>query len=547
MKQKFRISYSNKIKYLHAFLITGMLVLFLGSVSHGSAQEAAPTVESTATVTEMLNIPTETAIPIETETAPPVRADAGAVTQVLVKISPSARLVRVQDRLSPLGSVIEMEELGQLGIILIEVPAERLEERIQELQLQTGVAFVEPNYSVQAADVIPNDPGWSSQYGLVAIRAPQGWALSTGSSSVTIAVLDSGVDLGHPDLAGKVAAGYDFVNNDNTPQDDFGHGTHVAGIAAAQGNNGLGVAGVSWGAQIMPVKVLDRFGGGSYANVAAGIVWAVDHGAQVINLSLGGALPSLTLESAVLYAYHKGALLVAASGNGGKDQVLYPARYPQVMAVGATNFTNQPASFSNYGPEVDIAAPGENIYSLGIGGTFVESGTSMSAPYVSGLAAILISFISDAGKVRGAIESSALDVGPVGYDLYSGAGLIQMDSAIALVLPADVPAPAPLLDNEPKVPSNANGSLLPQASPTPSLTLTPRAALMTATTTQTESPLSVTLESMPTLTPVPTPTSSSAPRTLQWQVFFSPYSCTALGLILAGLGLWWFARRRSKI
>ncbi len=522
-----------------------MLVLFFSGVSRGSAQEATPTVEWTATVTEMLNTPTETPTVIETETAAPVDADAGAVTQVMVKISPSARLIRVQDRLSPLGSVIEMEELGRLGIILIEVPSDRLEERIQELQLQTGVAFVELNNSVQAADVIPNDPGWSSQYGLVAIRAPQGWALSTGSSSVTIAILDSGVDLGHPDLAGKVAAGYDFVNNDNTPQDDFGHGTHVAGIAAAQGNNGLGVAGVSWGAQIMPVKVLDRFGGGSYANVAAGIVWAVDHGAQVINLSLGGALPSLTLESAVLYAYDKGALLVAASGNGGRDQVLYPARYPQVLAVGATNFTNQPASFSNYGPEVDVAAPGENIYSLGIGGTFTESGTSMSSPYVSGLAAILFSFISDAGKVRGAIESSALDIGPIGYDLYSGAGLIQMDSAIALVLPPDAPASVPLLDDEPDAPSNANGYLLPQAGLTPSLTLTPRAAPTTAAATHTESPLRVTVEPAATLTP--TPASAPAPRTLQWQALFSPYSCSALGLILAGFALLWFARRRSRI
>ena len=528
-----------------------MLVLFFSGVSRGSAQEATPTVEWTATVTEAVNTPTETAIPIETETAAPVEAEAqvsGDVTQVLVKISSNARLIRVQERLSPLGSVVEMPELGQLGIILIEVPSNELEQSIQELQLQTGVAFVEPNYSVQAADVIPNDPGWNLQYGLVAIRAPQGWELSTGTSSVTIAILDSGVDLGHPDLAGKVAAGYDFVNSDNTPQDDFGHGTHVAGIAAAQGNNGLGVAGVSWGAQIMPVKVLNHFGSGSYANVAAGIVWAVDHGAQVINLSLGGALPSLTLESAVLYAYHKGALLVAASGNGGSAQVLYPARYPQVLAVGATNFTNQPASFSNYGPEVDVAAPGENIYSLGIGGTFIESGTSMSAPYVSGLAAILFSFISDAGKVRGAIESSALDVGPIGYDLYSGAGLIQMDSAIALVLPpatVDAPSPVPSFEDSRRDHSNSAEFPLRQASLTPSATVPLPSATMTVTVTQTSTPLSVTLEFTPTLTPTPAPAAPA--RTLRWQTLSSPYSCSALGLILAGLGLWWFARRRSRI
>ena len=142
----------------------------------------------------------------------------------------------------------------------------------------------------------------------------------------------------------------------------------------------------------MPLKVLNGSGGG--------ILWAADHGAQVINLSLGGAAPSVTLQDAVLYAYNKGILLVAASGNNGGAQVLYPARYPEVMAVGATNFSNQPSSISNYGPEVDVAAPGENIYSLWPGGYFTQSGTSMSAPFVSGLAAILFSFTSNTGVVR---------------------------------------------------------------------------------------------------------------------------------------------------
>ena len=148
--------------------------------------------------------------------------------------------------------------------------------------------MVEPDYPVQALDTFPNDPSFASQYALTAIHAPQGWDISTGSSSVTIAILDSGVDLNHLDLAGKILQGYDFVNNDNVPFDDYGHGTHVAGIAAALGNNGLGIAGVSWGARILPVKILDASGNGSYSNVATGIIWATDQGAQIINMSLGG-------------------------------------------------------------------------------------------------------------------------------------------------------------------------------------------------------------------------------------------------------------------
>lgn len=531
-------------------MLTGILVLFFSGVSRGSAQDATPTVEITAAATETQNTPAETPTVIETGTTTPVDADAqgssSEVTQVLIKISRNAHVKGVQDRLDQQGRVIEMEELEKIGVILLEIPSDQLEQKIQELQLMTGVAYVELNYSVQAMDVIPNDPGWSSQYGLTAIRAPQGWSLSTGSISVTIAILDSGVDLGHEDLTGRIVAGYDFVNNDSVPQDDFGHGTHVAGIAAASGNNGVGVAGVSWGARIMPLKVLDRFGGGSYANVAAGILWAADHGAQVINLSLGGAAPSVTLQDAVLYAYNKGILLVAASGNNGGAQVLYPARYPEVMAVGATNFTNQPSSISNYGPEVDVAAPGENIYSLWPGGYFTQSGTSMSAPFVSGLAAILFSFTSNAGVVRNAIESTALDVGPVGWDLYSGAGLIQMDSAIALMLPPATAAftSIPRSDNGGAGASSPNGFFLP-ASSTPSLTLTALPTLTIASLTQTSTPLIVPSAAAPTFTP--TITSTPASRTLQWQSLFSPYSCGGLGLILTGLGLWRFAQRQTKM
>jgi subtilisin family serine protease len=220
---------------------------------------------------------------------------------------------------------------------------------------------------------------------------------------------------------------------------------------------------------------------------------------------------------------------------------LYPARYPEVMAVGATNVSNQPSSISNYGPEVDVAAPGENIYSLWPGGYFTESGTSMSAPFVSGLAAVLFSFTNNASVVRNAIESTALDIGPPGWDLYSGAGLIQMDSAIAWLIP---PAPTLSSDGGRTVTSSSNGFFLP-ASMTPSLTFTPPPALTVASPTQTSTPLIIPSTAVPTLTPTSTPMPAS--RTLYWRSLFSPYSCSALGLILAGLGLWRFAQRQTKV
>ncbi len=334
-------------------------------------------------------------------------------------------------------------EIDELSVLVVKVPNGSVAESIAKLSACPETRLAEPNYLVHIADIIPSDPDWSAQYGLVNIRAPSGWSLSTGSPAVTIAIIDTGVDLGHPDLSAKIVGGHDFVNNDNSAQDDNGHGTHVAGIAAAVTNNGRGVAGVSWGARIMPVKVLDAAGNGTFADVAAGITWAADHGAQVINLSLGGTSASSVLQDAVDYASAKGVVIVAAAGNYGANFVLYPARFPNVIAVAATDSTNARADFSDYGPEVDVAAPGVDILSTFPGGYGYLSGTSMSTPFVAGLAAILrgIPGSGSPDAIAFDMESTALDLGPSGPDSFYGYGLIQMDAAIRLVLP---PTPTPL-------------------------------------------------------------------------------------------------------
>ncbi|MEK9150079.1 MAG: S8 family serine peptidase, partial [Candidatus Desantisbacteria bacterium] len=244
---------------------------------------------------------------------------------------------------------------------------------VEEYKKEPQVEFAEPNYLVYAL-LTPNDPDFSKQWGLnntgqtggtpdSDIDAPEAWDIVTGDPAIVIAVIDTGVDYDHPDLKGRVMAGYDFVNNDEDPQDDHGHGTFLAGIASAITDNNVGISGTSWYSQIMPVKVLNSSGSGTDADVADGVVYASDNGAKVINLSLGSSSHSLTLQNAMRYAYEKGVNSVSAAGNDG-GPVLYPAAYDEyTIGVAATDHNDQRASFSNYGPEVDVASPGVNIYS----------------------------------------------------------------------------------------------------------------------------------------------------------------------------------------
>lgn len=342
------------------------------------------------------------------------------------------------------------------------------------------VAFAELDYAVHATDVLtPGDPGWSSQWAPAQIQAPSAWSVVTGTADVVIAVIDSGVQLNHEDLAAKVwvnsgetpGNGIDDDNNgkvddvhgwhfyhywsdgafepgeDANVQDDFGHGTHVSGIAAAATNNDLGIAGIAWGTRLMPVKVLDQFGTGWYSDIAAGIVYAADNGARIINLSLGGSPDSQTLRTAVDYARDHGVLVIAATGNDG-GPVLYPAAYEPTLAVAATDANDQWASFSNHGPQVDLAAPGTDILSTWCHSDFLagaclgsyyfaKSGTSMAAPHVSGVVALIWSRWPDlaASDVISRLRDTADDVGDLGPDPYTGWGRVNAYQAVTWTPP----------------------------------------------------------------------------------------------------------------
>jgi len=345
--------------------------------------------------------------------------------------------------------------LRRLNATVARVPPGQEQKYARQVADQPGVAYVEPNYIV-TADLIPDDTLWSQQYGPSNIQAPAAWDVTTGSSNVIVAVLDSGIDSAHPEFVGRILPGYDFVENDATPQDGCGHGTHVSGIIAAEGDNAQGIAGVAWKSSIMPVRVLDNRCTGTTANIANALVWAVERGAKIINLSLGTITPSTLLENGTYYAYSQGAAIFAAAGNSGSGFVLYPAAYPWVIAVGATDSSNTRASFSNTGAALDVMAPGVSILSTTPQGSFFYhtalglpqdygslSGTSMAAAHASGAAALLATQtdLDSADAIYQALEATALDLGTPGRDDQTGFGLIQIADALAFNPTATPPPP----------------------------------------------------------------------------------------------------------
>lgn len=262
------------------------------------------------------------------------------------------------------------------------------------------------------------DPLIGQQYSLDRMAVYGAWNAGARGEGVVVAVVDSGVDFNHPDLAGVfVSRGHDFINNDDDATDDAGHGTHVAGIIAMRPDNGIGGAGVAYGARILPVKVMGADGSGNHSTIAQGVVWAADNGAKIINLSLGGLYPSQTMEAAIAYAAGKGALIVASAGNHGTTQPAYPAAYPQVVSVCATDHGDRRATYSAYGETVDVCAPGSDIVSTVRGnGWQAWSGTSMSSPAAAAVAALIWSRYPawDAAAVRGALLGTAEAVVDVG-------------------------------------------------------------------------------------------------------------------------------------
>lgn len=290
-----------------------------------------------------------------------------------------------------------------------------------------------PTFLVQAKSLISNDPDYVKQTYLQESRVSEAWNEIRENKNIIIAVLDTGVDLDHPDLKPNLVPGYNLVQSGKPPLDNNGHGTATTGILAAVGNNGLGITGVLWKAQIMPIKILDEKGGGEAKRVVEGIRLAVDKGAKVILLSLRDPIYSSEMEKAVQYAEEKSVLLVAATGND-TSSVSYPAAFPTVLSVGAVDKHNKPLSYSNRGPEIDLVAPGSDIYTTSRDGKYKHvSGTSMAAPQVAGIAALLLKKNPALTplQIRMILRGTAEDLGTKGWDKDSGYGMVNASRALA--------------------------------------------------------------------------------------------------------------------
>ncbi len=343
----------------------------------------------------------------------------------------------------------EHHRIDPLSVRVVRVPAAEAAQLLNALNNDTGIDFAEPDATAQSfattkttttttTNVTANDPYYTNgtEWYLQKIQAPTAWTTTTGSSLVIVAVVDTGVNSTHPDLVGKVlTTGYDFVNNSTDTSDLNGHGTAVAGTISPVANNALGVVGVTWASPILPVRVLDATGSGLYSNIANGIIYAADHGARIINLSLGGTVASQTLQSAVNYAWSKQCVVVAAAGNSGPSSVpSYPAACTNVVAVSATDASDMHPVWSSYGSFVTVSAPGVNIATLyGTNQYALWSGTSFSSPITAGVVALMAAAntkLTNSQLVELLIKNSD-DIGVAGYDPYFGYGRVNASRAVA--------------------------------------------------------------------------------------------------------------------
>ncbi|HSQ35047.1 MAG TPA: S8 family serine peptidase [Candidatus Binatia bacterium] len=387
--------------------------------------------------------------------------------QLVVKLAPGARAAANSDEAISRrygGRIVGARMEKHFGYMVIAAAAETdLLELQAKLAAETWVQEISLNYRAAMTATVPNEQFFSYQYALLNngqvyypeknlrgtiaadIRAGEGWDWSKGSNGTLIAIVDTGIAQGHEDLKNKLMPGYDFIHDDADPQDDNGHGTFVASLAAAETDNGIGIAGVAWNAMLLPVKVLDAQGEGDYLTIAAGIKYAADQGAKVINLSLGGAVDSFILKDACQYAFDRGCSLIASAGNDGVETVQFPAAYDSLcLAVGASDAQDALAPFSNRGPQIDVVAPGVWVY-----GAYYDparpadlrfytwdNGTSLAAAHVSGAVALLISYkpLLSNTQVMAIIKYTADDVNrglKPGVDAEMGYGRINLQTLLS--------------------------------------------------------------------------------------------------------------------
>lgn len=361
--------------------------------------------------------------------------------RILVQFRPETTKSRGRRLIAQTGAN-DAGEIPGIGVHILELPVGANEQAFAHaFKAQPEVEFAELDRIVAPESMTPNDPSYPNQWHLPKIAAPTAWSNTTGSSSVTIAICDTGVDSSHPDLASKMVSGWNFYDNNSDTHDVYGHGTAVAGTAAASSNNSLGVASVAWGCMIMPLRVSAVDGGASYSAIANAITWAADHGARVANVSYLVS-DSSTVSSAGQYLQSKGGVLAVSAGNYATFSSA--PDNPYMLVVSATDQNDVLATWSNTGNNVDLSAPGVNIGTTTNGGTFgYGSGTSFSAPIVAGVAALVLSVNPSLTPVQvtNVLKQSADDLGPAGWDPSYGSGRVNAERAVSLAGGSPPPPP----------------------------------------------------------------------------------------------------------
>ncbi|WP_290815476.1 S8 family serine peptidase, partial [Halovivax sp.] len=338
------------------------------------------------------------------------------------------------------GEIVHKNETIRYVAVKFPDRADPAKEAFKENVLEARhVQYAEDNRTYRALGYTPNDPLYDDQYAPQITNCEEAWETTLGDSSVTISVIDQGIQYDHPNLEENMDGsvehyGYDFVEDESDPYpvtEDEDHGTHVGGIAAGGTDNGEGHAGIS-NCSMLSARALDESGGGSLSDISDAITWSADQGAEVINMSLGGGGYDETMANACEYAYEEGSLLVAAAGNDGPctDCVSYPAAYDEVMAVSATDENDDLAGFSSTGPEIELAAPGDDVLSTVNWDDYAQySGTSMASPVVAGVAALTISqWDTDNETTRAHLKNTAEDIGLA--DSEQGSGRVDADGAV---------------------------------------------------------------------------------------------------------------------
>ena len=334
------------------------------------------------------------------------------------------------------GAVLR-RSLPGLRVSVVEVP-ESSSEAIRESLMRTNLfEYVERDYYARTA-AAPNDPSFALQWYLPRIHSLEAWGVTTGSASVVVAVIDSGVDAKHPDLVGKLVPGWNFVKNNADTADLVGHGTTVAGTLAAASNNGIGVAGVSWASLIMPLVAVNQNDYAAYSDIAAAIEYAINSGIRVINISIGGPGDSFTLQKAVDDAWRHDAVIFGSAMNNASSAPHFPAASNHVVAVSATDANDHLAGFSNYGNWISLSAPGTNILTIENGGGYgFGTGTSFASPIAAGVAALCLAInpaLTNAALVA-LLEQTADDLGPPGLDTSFGWGRVNAYRAVMAATP----------------------------------------------------------------------------------------------------------------